>query len=320
MKDSQLLELSYFINDTYENIKIKIINELTTNKQDYIQYIKTEVDIYIYELSNNFVGDNITLIAISLIYNINIRINNEIDFIINQNQPIDLYLEYKNYKYRNIYYEQLDKVAEVIIKKIITEIKEEEENALTDIVLDFNFDEIYEDENRFSSKWSLWTNNKNCQKSSNWIDTINKVSDVTNIENLWNLFNVIPEPSKLNFPTDYYFFKNDIIPMWEDNNNKDGGKMTIIFKKYNDNKKKDFLDKTWLYTVLGCVGEQFYDSDFICGIVLNVRKHQDRVNIWINTSSYEYINKIGLKWKDIIENKKITISFIKHDNTVTYSI
>lgn len=318
MKDSQLLELSYFINDTYENTKIKIINELITNKQDYIQYINTEIDIYIYQLSNNFVGDNITLIVMSLIYNINIRINNEIDFIINQNQPIDLYLEYKNYKYRNIYYEQLDKVAEVMIKKIITEIKEE--NALTEIVLDLNFDEIYEEENRFSSKWSLWTNNKNCQKSSNWIDTINKVSDVTNIENLWNLFNVIPEPSKLNFPTDYYFFKNDIIPMWEDNNNKDGGKMTIIFKKYNDNKKKDFLDKTWLYTVLSCVGEQFYDSDFICGIVLNVRKHQDRVNIWINTSSYEYINKIGLKWKDIIENKKITISFIKHDNTVTYSI
>lgn len=319
MKDSQLLELSYFINDTYENIKLKIINELITNKQNYIQYIEKEADIYICQLSNNFVGDNVTLIVISSVYNINIRINNEMDFIINQEQPIDLYLEYKNYKYKNVYYEQLDKVVEVMIKKIITEIKEEE-NALTEIVLDLNFDEIHEEENKFSNKWSLWTNNKNCHKSSNWIDTINKVSDVINIETLWNLFDVILEPSKLNFPTDYYFFKNDIIPMWEDTNNKDGGKMTIIFKKYNDTKKKDFLDKTWLYTVLGCVGEQFYDSDFICGIVLNVRKHQDRVNIWINTSSYEYTNKIGLRWKEIIESKKTTISFVKHDNTVTYTI
>ena len=306
MQDSQLLELSYFLNENYDNIKLNIINDVINNREQYTNYID-DYDNYTIKLLNNFVGDNITLIAASTIYEINIRINNDMDYIINENKPIDLYLEYKNNSYNGYCFNLQEGIVsqETVIEE------------LSDIVLDLSFDEIHED--KFSSKWSLWINNKNCIKSSNWLDTIKKITDITNIENFWQLFNNIPEPSNLDFPSDYYFFKDEIIPMWEDNKNKDGGKMTIILKKNKDDKKL-YLDKIWLYTILGCIGEQFDDSDFICGLVLNIRKHQDRINIWINTSNKEYITRIGLRWKNIIENNKISISFIKHDDTINYII
>jgi translation initiation factor 4E len=154
----------------------------------------------------------------------------------------------------------------------------------------------------------LWTSTK--VKSDNWLDTIKKISMIDTIEDFWAVFNNIPEASNLKFPFDYYFFRSNILPMWEDASNANGGKMTITLKKTHD---AEFFNKIWIYTVLGCIGEQF--ESIICGIVLNIRKHQDRINIWVDTNNEEEIKTIGLKWKELLEVYKISISYIKHSDT-----
>ena len=106
--------------------------------------------------------------------------------------------------------------------------------------------------------------------------------------------------------------------MWEDPLNKDGGKITIIIKKdYTDEE----FNKLWLYTLLGCIGEQYDDVNMICGVVLNIRKHQSRINIWLNDSDKDRVEQVAAKWKELLElnktqdiSKPIEMSFLKHDD------
>jgi translation initiation factor 4E len=233
-------------------------------------------------------GDNITLIAASQYYKLNICLNNEINIIIKkteddeENEDIDLFL--KKTDDDNYYIED---------KGIIT---------------DFDNPKKIDVRHKLNTDWSLWTSTK--VKSDNWLDTIKNIITVGSIEDFWRVFTNIPDAGDLSCPFDYYFFRNGILPMWEAPENKNGGKMTITFKKTCD---LDYFNKVWLHTILGCIGEHF--DDYICGIVLNIRKHQDRINLWLNTDNEIHIKTIGLKWKEILELPKIHVSYIKHDSS-----
>jgi translation initiation factor 4E len=287
--NSQFECIGWYTKETHEVVRQNIINELKIYKDEYVDLLNEEESFeeYIEKMSKlDVCGDNITLIAASQFYKLNICVNNEIQIVINDNEhdDIDLFLTKTD---ENYYY---------IDKPVIT---------------------IFDDPKHFNvthplnTEWSLWISTK--VKSNNWLDTIKNIITIGSIEDFWGMFNNIPQAGSLNFPSDYYFFRNGILPMWEAPENKNGGKMTITFKKTCD---LEYFNRVWLYTILGCIGEQFDNNyNHVCGIVLNIRKHQDRVNIWLNIDNEENIKKVGLRWKEILELPKMHISYIKHDNT-----
>lgn len=61
-----------------------------------------------------------------------------------------------------------------------------------------------------------------------------------------SLYNNIVPPSQLPQKANYYLFKEGIIPAWEDEANKNGGKWSIQLPR---DKNKANVDKMWLYTV-----------------------------------------------------------------------
>jgi translation initiation factor 4E len=63
---------------------------------------------------------------------------------------------------------------------------------------------------------------------------------------LHRLYNNIIPPSQLPQKANYYLFKEGIIPAWEDEANKNGGKWSIQLPK---DKNRANVDKMWLYTV-----------------------------------------------------------------------
>lgn len=285
--NSQFECIGWYTKETHEVVRQNIINELKIYKDEYVDLLNEEESFeeYIEKMSKlDVCGDNITLIAASQFYKLNICVNNEIQIVINEHDDIDLFLTKTD---ENYYY---------IDKPVIT---------------------IFDDPKHFNvthplnTEWSLWISTK--VKSNNWLDTIKNIITIGSIEDFWGMFNNIPQAGSLNFPSDYYFFRNGILPMWEAPENKNGGKMTITFKKTCD---LEYFNRVWLYTILGCIGEQFDNNyNHVCGIVLNIRKHQDRVNIWLNIDNEENIKKVGLRWKEILELPKMHISYIKHDNT-----
>lgn len=281
--NSQFKCIGLYMKEQHDVVRKNIIEELKTYKNEYIDLLNEDdkFEDYINRISQiDIPGDNITLVAASQFYKLNICVNDEIHIIIKEDEDIDLHLK----KDDNNYYS--------VESPIIT---------IFDDPVNFNV------KHPLNTEWSLWMSTK--VKSDNWLDTIKNVITVGSVEDFWGVFNNIPEAANLNFPFDYYFFRKDIQPMWEDSENKNGGKMTITFKKTCD---PEYINKVWLYTILGCIGEQFEDS--ICGAVLNIRKHQDRVNIWLSTDDEIKIKNIGLKWKEIVEAPKIHISYIKHEN------
>jgi translation initiation factor 4E len=87
----------------------------------------------------------------------------------------------------------------------------------------------------------------------------------------------------MNVGSTYYLFKKDIRPEWEDENNKNGGKWQFTFRI----QQKDLFDKSWLNTVMACIGETLEYSEDVCGVVASVKKNEYRMAIWTKTCENE---------------------------------
>jgi translation initiation factor 4E len=88
---------------------------------------------------------------------------------------------------------------------------------------------------------------------------------------------------KLSHNSNYHLFKEGIEPMWEDPQNKDGGKFVLTLPKQN--RMEGRTDECWLYTVLAVIGETMdLTGEEVCGCVVSIRKSADRIALWLKSS------------------------------------
>jgi len=107
-----------------------------------------------------------------------------------------------------------------------------------------------------------------------------------------SLYNHIKTASELRQGCDYSMFKQGIRPMWEDDQNKCGGRWIINLDK---KQRAADLDNFWLEILLCMIGEAFNEySDDICGAVVNVRQKGDKLCVWTsNADSADSVMEIG---------------------------
>ncbi|KAF8912722.1 translation initiation factor eIF4e [Gymnopilus junonius] len=120
-----------------------------------------------------------------------------------------------------------------------------------------------------------------------WMEDIKRVISFDSVEEFWGLYNNIIPPSQLPQKANYYLFKEGIIPAWEDEANKNGGKWSIQLPK---DKNRSNVDKMWLYTMLAAIGETFdpspslsdgsNDASLITGVIVSTRPQFYRLSIW----------------------------------------
>ncbi|KAL0580390.1 eukaryotic translation initiation factor 4E [Marasmius crinis-equi] len=122
-----------------------------------------------------------------------------------------------------------------------------------------------------------------------WMEDIKRVISFDSVEEFWGLYNNIVPPSSLPQKANYYLFKEGIIPAWEDEANKNGGKWSIQLPK---DKNRAHVDKMWLYTMLAAIGETFDPSlttadasaapptSLITGVIVSTRPQFYRLSIW----------------------------------------
>ncbi|EJD03866.1 translation initiation factor eIF4e [Fomitiporia mediterranea MF3/22] len=120
-----------------------------------------------------------------------------------------------------------------------------------------------------------------------WMEDIKRVINFDSVEEFWGLYNNIVPPSQLPQKANYYLFKEGIIPAWEDEANKDGGKWSIQLPK---DKNRGNVDKMWLYTMLAAIGETFDSSgastdelapqSLVTGVIVSTRPQFYRISIW----------------------------------------
>ncbi|KAI0702520.1 eukaryotic translation initiation factor 4E class I [Cytidiella melzeri] len=125
-----------------------------------------------------------------------------------------------------------------------------------------------------------------------WMEDIKRVISFDSVEEFWGLYNNIVAPSQLPQKANYYLFKEGIIPAWEDDANKNGGKWSIQLPR---DKNRGHIDKMWLYTMLAAIGEtcdpllaeegsSLPPQSLITGVIVSVRPQFYRLSIWTRTA------------------------------------
>ena len=160
--------------------------------------------------------------------------------------------------------------------------------------------------------WTFWFDNPNGkQKQTTWGQTLRSVYTFKTIEDFWCLYNNVVPPSRLVTGADLHVFKEGIEPKWEDPMCANGGKWTVTFLRQSS---KGTTDASWLNLLLAMIGEQFAESDEICGAVVSVRNRGDRLALWTKTASNEAGQiSIGKALKQFVDLPETTsIGYLTH--------
>lgn len=130
------------------------------------------------------------------------------------------------------------------------------------------------------NQWQLWYWRNT---GGSWQDNLLKVAKFQTVEDFWALFHHIEVASNLQVGSDYNLFKDEIEPMWEDPNNRKGGRWLFTLLKSQASKAAHpkLLDDLWLEVLLCLIGESFGEySKQVNGAVLNIRAKMDKIAVW----------------------------------------
>jgi translation initiation factor 4E len=165
-------------------------------------------------------------------------------------------------------------------------------------------------------KWTLW-------HGVSW-ENLNMVSSFQTVGEFWRLFNNLKPPSQFENGGNYQLFKGKVQPKWEDQYNAKGGAWRYKFADLKPNE----LNYVWYHSVLQMIGENFQNSEDICGLYLMMRSKKvntGHIELWIKDGND--INKVkllGEQFKKICcvtpkskggqQSKPPTIEFTKHSD------
>ncbi|KAI9047310.1 hypothetical protein LZ554_008757 [Drepanopeziza brunnea f. sp. 'monogermtubi'] len=131
-------------------------------------------------------------------------------------------------------------------------------------------------EHNLRHSWALWFRPP-ISKSNGFVDyekTLHPVAQFDTMEEFFTLYSHLKRPSTLPLVSDYHIFKKGIRPVWEDEENKKGGKWIVRLKK-------GVADRYWEDLLFALIGDQFAEaSEEVCGAVLSVRNGEDILSIW----------------------------------------
>jgi translation initiation factor 4E len=121
--------------------------------------------------------------------------------------------------------------------------------------------------------WVIWYRPPT-GKNSDYEKSTKPLCRISTAQDFWKVFSHLNRPSLLPTVSDYHFFKEGIRPVWEDDENKRGGKWIMRLKK-------GVADRYWEELLLALIGDQFNEAaDEVCGFVLSVRSGEDVFSIW----------------------------------------
>ena len=121
--------------------------------------------------------------------------------------------------------------------------------------------------------WVVWYRPPT-SKNADYEKSIKPIYKMRTAQDFWRVYSHLKRPSALPTVSDYHFFKDGIRPVWEDDENKKGGKWIIRLKK-------GVMDRFWDEILLALIGDQFAEAgEEVCGVVVSVRSGEDVLSVW----------------------------------------
>jgi hypothetical protein len=98
----------------------------------------------------------------------------------------------------------------------------------------------------------------------------------------------VPPVSRQNDGTNYYLFREGVMPKWEDPRNDGGGAWTL---KFQLTRSSEIIDATWERMACQVVGENWSEDirPTVQGIVAKIRPRSITFQIWVSRRSNELL-------------------------------
>ena len=125
---------------------------------------------------------------------------------------------------------------------------------------------------------------------------VKKIHEFGTVEDFWGIFQHLRKPDSCKPGIEFMMFKEPIKPMWEDENNKNGGKISIKLRK-------DFTTIIWeemiFALISGVLPKEIKDE--LNGIVVSSRKEFNVLQIWFKNYSLNIIAEIEQCIRDLLQ-------------------
>lgn len=148
-------------------------------------------------------------------------------------------------------------------------------------------------------------------KNSDYEKSTKPLCRIHTAQAFWTVYSHLKRPSALPTVSDYHFFREGIRPVWEDEENKRGGKWIMRLKK-------GVADRYWEDLLLALVGDQFAEAgEEVCGAVVSVRSGEDVFSIWTKNDGGRNV-KIRETIKRVLSLPADTVlAWKSHDDSIT---
>ena len=124
---------------------------------------------------------------------------------------------------------------------------------------------------------------------------VKKIAEFDTVEDFWGIFQHLRKPDSCRAGIEYFMFKEPIKPMWEDENNKNGGRISIKLRK-------DYTTIIWEEMIFALIGgilpKQMKEE--INGIVVTSRKEYNTLQIWFKNYDEVLIDDLKQCIRDLL--------------------
>ena len=134
---------------------------------------------------------------------------------------------------------------------------------------------------------------------------VKKIAEFDTIEDFWAIFQHLRKPDSCKPGIEFQMFKDPVKPMWEDENNKNGGRISIKLRK-------DYTTIIWEEMIFAIIGDVLPENIKyeINGIVVASRKDFNKLQIWFKNWSIEKNNIIEKHIRDLLQMPpEVTLEF-----------
>ena len=102
-----------------------------------------------------------------------------------------------------------------------------------------------------------------------------KIAEFDTIEDFWAIYQHLQKPDNCQQGIEFQMFKESIKPMWEDEDNKNGGKLTLRLNK-------QYTTIIWEEIILAIIGGVLPKeiNDIINGVVFSSKKEFNTIQLW----------------------------------------
>ena len=141
---------------------------------------------------------------------------------------------------------------------------------------------------KLGDTWNVWYHHI----LNDWtLSGYKKIYTINTIKDFWDIYNNINLIEELN-NLHLYFMRDNVTPIWEDNNNKNGGAWSILVNS-------DHAFELWEKLSVDLVSETIFNNN-INGISINQKNNIFIIKIWNNNKNLKnntilpsYLNSYG---------------------------